>query len=230
LVNSGTQTGAQMQATIFIGSLKKEPSDSNTTAMSKQVKTELESYGVNVTLRYLRNRRMAHGVEFDTGEDFDEMKVYYNDVDKSDIIILATPIWWGVHSSLCQQWMERIGAYDDEYIKTGKSKLYNKVFGCIITASNDGFQHIEGIFYSFATNIGMTVPPEVHVTWGTEIGKIDNPETQNQKKNAARNLFLWAKTIGSIKLGDRALQIKPGRVGLDNHDKLESSDKNDEEK
>jgi len=213
-----------MRATIFIASLKKDAKTSNTVHLAKMVKKELEQYDVEVVMRYLRNRRMAHGVEFDTGEPFDEAKVYYQDMDKSEIVIMATPIWWGQQSSLAQQWMERIGAYDDEYIKTGKSKLYNKVFGCVITASNDGFQHAQGNLYAFASNLGMTVPPEAHCTWGTVLGKIDNEETQNMKKNMARNLFLWAKAITSLDLGNRALQIKPGRVGLDSDDKLERSD------
>lgn len=213
-----------MRATIFIGSLKKEPAESNTVKLSQRVKQELEGYGVKVVLRYLRNRRMAHGVEFDTGEDWDEAKVYYDDFHASDIIIMATPIWWGIQSSLCQQLMERIGAYDDEYIKTGKSPLYNKTFGCVITASNDGFQHIQGLFYAFASNLGMTIPPEAHVTWGTVVGAkenpMDNPETENMVKNAARNLFMWSKAITELKLGTRALAVKPGRVGLLSNDKL----------
>lgn len=216
-----------MHATIFIGSLKRETEDSNTVALAKRVKQELEGYGVTVGMRYLRNRRMAHGVEFDTGEEWDEAKVYYRDVDRSDIVIMATPIWWGIQSSLVSQLMERIGAYDDDYIRTGKSKLYNKVFGCVITASNDGFQHVQGNLYAFASNLGMTVPPEAHVTWGTVVGAeknpMDNPETENMVKNAARNLFLWARAIGELKLGDVALNIKPGRVGLDSSDTLKRS-------
>ncbi len=137
---------------------------------------------------------------------------------------MATPIWWGIQSSLCQQLMERLGAYDDSYISTAKSPLYNKVFGCVVTASNDGFQHVQGLFYAFASNLGMTVPPEAHVTWGTVVGAkenpMDNPETENMVKNAARNLFLWGKAIGDLKLGSRALAIKPGRVGLLSTDKL----------
>lgn len=214
----------RMRATIFIGSLKADHKDSNTTSLVKLVKRELEEYGVEVKARYLRNVRMAHGVEFDTGDEWDEFAPFYDDVNKSDIIILATPIWWGIQSSLISQWMERIGAYDDAYIETDKTPLYNKVFGCIITASNDGFQQVQGNLYAFASNLGMTVPPEAHVTWGTVVGSketpVENPETLNMVKNASRNLFMWAKAITSLDLGNRALVIKPGRVGLLSDDTL----------
>lgn len=219
-----------MRAVIFIGSLKQEPSESNTVRAAKRVKAELEQYGVAVTLRYLRNRPMAHGVTFEVPDEEDEAKLYFDDVNQSDIVIMATPIWWGTHSSLTQQLMERLTGYDDKYITSGKTPLYNKVFGSIITASNDGFQHIQGMLYAFASNLGMTVPPEVHVFWGTVVGSektpLDNPETENQVKNAARNLFLWAKAISSVKLGDIALSIKPGRVGLLSNDEEASSEKN----
>ena len=122
-----------------------------------------------------------------------------------------------------QQWMERVGAYDDQYITSGKTPLYNKVFGCIVTASNDGFQHIHGNFYNFASELGMTIPPESHVDWGTSLGKVTNEETMNQVKNACRNLYLWAKVIKELDLGAKALAIKPGRVGLTSKDKLAKS-------
>lgn len=212
-----------IHATIFIGSLKDDSSDSNTANLAKIVSRELKKYKVSVTLRYLANRHMAHGVDFKTDDPDDQAEVYFEDIHKSDILILATPIWWGIQSSLCQQWMERVGAYDDQYITTGKSPLYNKVFGCIVTGSNDGFQHIHGNFYNFASELGMTIPPEAHVDWGTILGKIDNEQTMNQVKNASRNLFLWSKMIKSLDLGNVALSIKPGRVGITSQDKLAKS-------
>ena len=216
-----------MHATIFIGSLKPDVEDSNTVVLSRRVKEEFESYGVTCALRYLRKRRMGHGVEFDTGDDYDEAGIYYRDIHRSDIIMLATPTWWGIHSSLVQQLMERISGYDDEYIKTGKTPLYGKTFGCVITASNDGFQHIEGIFYTFATNMGFTIPPEAHVTWGTAVGSeenpVDNAETENQVKNAVRNLVLWSRVLKETNLGPTALKIKPGRVGRLINDRLAGS-------
>jgi multimeric flavodoxin WrbA len=218
-----------MRATIFIGSLKPDHEDSNTVQASALVNTELEKYGVQVKQRYLRKRRIAPGVEFDTGDSWDQAQIYYEDVAKSDIIILATPVWWGIHSSLVQALMERVGAYDDAYIQSGKSPLYNKVFGCIITASNDGFQHTQGILYTFASNLGMTIPPESYVSWGTVVGAeaapVDNAQTVNQVKIMSRNLFLWGKMIRDLDLGNLALGIRPGRVGLLSTDELAGSEK-----
>lgn len=216
-----------LKATFFIGSLKANPSKSNTAKVCKLAADELKSYGVSSKFRYLRNRRIAPGVEFKSEEDYDEMPIYYKDIEQSDIIVLATPTWWGNHSSLCQAWIERTGAYDDKYIKEGNSILYNKVFGAVVTASNDGFQHIVGSFNTFANNMGMTIPPENHITWGTALkfSKSDDDPSQNDAtvnmiKIACRNWFMWSKAITSLDLGGKALAIKSGKVGLDNNDKL----------
>jgi multimeric flavodoxin WrbA len=206
-----------MHATIFIGSLRQDATDSNTVKLSQRVKAEFKKYDVSCTLRYLLTRDMAHGTDRVIDDPDDKADVYFNDISRSDIVMLATPTWWGIHSSLIQQLMERIGGYDDEYIKTGKTPLYGKTLGCVITAGNDGFQHIQGILYTFATNMGFTVPPEAHVTWGTNVDSENNPsdneETENQVKNAVRNLVLWSKVIKQTNLGQVALKIKPGRVG-----------------
>lgn len=218
-----------MKALFLIGSLKSDYEESNTVKLCSLVSSEFkEAWGVESKLLYLRNFRMSHGVERDTGDEWDEFGSIYDEMETANIIIMATPIWWGIQSSLISQAMERLGAYDDEYIKSGTSALYNKVFGCVITASNDGFQQVQGNLYAFASNLGMTVPPEAHITWGTVVGSpenpVDNPETMNMMKNACRNLYLWAHMMEQSRLGDTALQIEPGRVGLDSDDKLRSSE------
>lgn len=216
-----------MHATIFIGSLKQDTNDSNTVKLAQRVKTEFASNGVTCTLRYLLKRPMAHGTDRVIDSPDDQADIYFRDIHRSDIVMLATPTWWGIHSSLVQQLMERIGGYDDEYIKTGKTPLYGKTFGCIMTASNDGFQHMQGIFYTFATNMGFTVPPEAHVTWGTAVNTeenpVDNEETENQVKNAVRNLTMWSQVLKKTNLGPIALNIKPGRVGRLSNDEISRS-------
>ena len=45
----------------------------------------------------------------------------------ADIILFATPVWWGGRSSLMQRVIERMDAFDEEYIAGGRSVLYNKL-------------------------------------------------------------------------------------------------------
>lgn len=57
-----------LKATFFIGSLKNKPEESNTVKLCKLAAAELKGYGVTSKFRYLRNRRIAPGVEFDTSD------------------------------------------------------------------------------------------------------------------------------------------------------------------
>ena len=76
----------------------------------------------------------------------------------SDIIIFATPIWWGIQSSLIQRVIERLDELHDEIMETGKSRLTNKVAGIIVTGDSDGAEHIIGNLTNFFIALGLTIP------------------------------------------------------------------------
>ena len=219
-----------MKAIFFNGSLKQDQVSSNTQKVIDLVEREFKQYNVECETVYLRDYRIAPGVDFDTGDSWDEAQQFFDKVEESDIVILCTPVWWGIHSSLIQALMERLGAYDDKYIKTGKSDLYEKTFGAVITASNDGFQHAGGIFKVFASNLGFTIPPESTVTWGTILNhsKSDtdpskNQETMSSIENFCKNQYLWAAALKKTNLGKFAKEFKSGKVGVLATDKLGGS-------
>lgn len=219
-----------MKAIIFNGQLKPKQKTSNTQKVINLVEKEFTKYKIETETVYLRDYRIAPGVNFDTGDKWDEGSILYEKVEESDIVILASPIWWGIHSSLVQNAMERLGAYDDEFISDNKTPLYTKTFGAILTASNDGFQHSAGIFKVFASNLGFTIPPESTVTWGTVLqhsptnNPKDNKETMSNIDAFCRNQFLWAKMLKETNLGTTALNMRKDKVGLLSNDKL-SGDK-----
>lgn len=217
-----------MKALILNGSLKSDPKKSNTEKVIKLVKKELETYDIEVETLYLRDIRVSPGVDFEVDDPNDEAEIIFEKIKESDIIIFGTPIWWGIHSSLIQAVMERVGSFDDQYIKEDYSQLYGKTFGMIITASNDGFQHIIGLLNNFAVNLGFTVPPENYVTWGTVLefskgGKDPkkNKETVNMIQHMSRNLFYWTKALKGLDLGKRVQKIKGNRVGVLSNDELD---------
>ena len=83
----------------------------------------------------------------------------------ADIIIFATPIWWGIQSSLMQRVIERLDELHNELLETGKSRLNNKVGGIVITGEEDGEQHITGNISNFLLNLGVTMPPHCSVSY-----------------------------------------------------------------
>jgi len=83
----------------------------------------------------------------------------------ADILVFATPIWWGNHSSLTQRAIERLDELHDELRETGKSRLTNKVGGIVITGEEDGEQHVTGSISNFLISIGVTLPPMCAVSY-----------------------------------------------------------------
>ena len=75
--------------------------------------------------------------------------------------------------------------------------LYNKVFGSIVSGGGDGFQHIHGILFSFASNLGMTVPPTCNLEIATQ-GKDEIMKDKDAKKWITiwcKNMVTWATIL-----------------------------------
>jgi multimeric flavodoxin WrbA len=125
----------------------------------------------------------------------------------SDIIIFATPIWWGIQSSLIQRVIERLDELHDEIMDAGKSRLTNKVTGIIVTGDSDGAQHIIGNLCNFFIALGLTIPPfgTLTVLWSGFAKKSDKTHEEKMKylednytstaKKAAKNLTFMANQL-----------------------------------
>jgi len=123
----------------------------------------------------------------------------------SDIIIFATPIWWGIQSSLMQRAIERLDELHTELRATGKSRLANKVGGIVITGEEDGEQHITGNIANFMLNIGVTVPPQCSVSYQGDYTRAtksslaqkfrENKNTAKAAETMARNLSFFARLL-----------------------------------
>lgn len=120
----------------------------------------------------------------------------------ADIIVFATPIWWGNHSSLTQRAIERLDELHDELRETGKSRLTNKVGGIVITGEEDGEQHITGSISNFLISIGVTLPPMCAVSYLGDYSRAsreslrkrlrDDKATASAAKKMASNLAFFA--------------------------------------
>lgn len=122
----------------------------------------------------------------------------------ADIIIFATPVWWGIQSSLIQRVIEWLDELHDEIMDTGKSKLTNKVAGIIVTGDSDGAEHIIGNLANFFSALGFAFPPfgTLTVLWSGLAKKSDKSKKEISKyfkdnytttaKKAAQNLTFMA--------------------------------------
>ena len=122
----------------------------------------------------------------------------------ADIVVFATPIWWGGRASLMQRVIERLDALDEEYIASGRSALYNKVASVVITGSEDGALSTLGTIMMVLTFMGFTLPPECCAYWVGEVGqppaedrekRLANEGTKHMAKNLARNAIYYAQLL-----------------------------------
>ena len=197
-----------MKFIIFNGSLKAD-NESNTFAVCQMLKLAFEKLQHEceiVTLRELN-------YEGSTSDLDDDLRPELHKMFKADGVVFATPIWWGGHSCHIQAMFERMDVFYSWAKDNKYQPFYNKVFGTLVSGGGDGFQHIHGNCYSFAANLGFTIPPNCNVeskAQGIEEIK-DDDDTLNQVKNCAINMTTWAKIL---KEGNPAKDGRHGSVDV----------------
>lgn len=194
------------------GSLKHKPDISNTEEVVVEVignmgtKCEVASEIIR-----LSDCNLPVGLGFRESET-DEWPAIVDKIKGADIVLFATPVWWGGRSSLMQRVIERFDALDEEYHASGRSALYNKVAGVVVTGSEDGALQTMGSIMMVLTWMGFTLPPECAAYWVGEVGfppagdrekRLRNQATKTMAMNLARNLVYYAQL-----LKDHPLEMK----------------------
>lgn len=148
-----------MKAIILLATLKKEGL-SNTQTLSEFFVEELKKQKVECEIVKLPEFNIPPGTYTDMGKG-DDWPAIFQKVKSAQIIIFATPVWWGNHSSEMQKVIERLDEVHDEILAGKKSQLEGKVAGIIITGDSDGAEHIIGNISNFMNAIGVLLPPYV---------------------------------------------------------------------
>ncbi len=148
----------RLKATFLIATLKPDDELSHTEILSGLLGDELSPLGVECEMIRLAERNIKLGTQNDMG-DGDEWPSILKKLFASDIVIFATPTWWGSHSSLMQKVLERTdNVRGTEFTKTGKSPFNKKVGGIIVTGAQDGAEEIIGHLMMVMSWIGLTIP------------------------------------------------------------------------
>jgi hypothetical protein len=113
--------------------------------------------------------------------------------------------------------MERMVAYDDEYIEKNVSRLYGKTLGVLVTGSNDGAQPCMEKIYNFGCQLGFTIPPESFATYlgiPEEDPIEQNEETLSMITIMARNMYAWTKLNIESGIGRKVQEIDVDKKGV----------------
>lgn len=189
---------------ILNASLKHGPDISNTEEVANLVTGHMKEHGI-VTVESIRlaDKNIPVGLGFRESDD-DEWPEIVEQIKAADVLLFATPIWWGQRSSLMQRIIERLDALDEEYLSTGRSALLNKVGGVVITGSEDGAQHVLASIMEVLTFMNITLPPQCCTYWVGEVGmdpktdrerRLKNGAVEHMAQNTARNLMYYAQLL-----------------------------------
>jgi len=159
-----------LKAVILNCTLKKSPAVSNTEALIDKVVALMEPLGVESEVVRVADYAVPFGVESDLG-DGDEWPLIYAKLKAADIVIIGTPIWFGVRSAVAQLVIERLdGSYNNGAPVTGQFPLYGKVAGVIVTGNEDGAHDAAGTTLFNLTHLGCVVPPNADTYWVGDAG------------------------------------------------------------
>ena len=162
-----------LKALLINCSIKKDKSQSHTQRLLNRAAGVLESQGVQVEQIYALDYQIAFGMEKDltkSGWDRDDWHQIQQKIMAADILIIGSPIWLGVKSSVATLVIERMYAYSGDCNDKGQYLYYGKTAGCIITGNEDGIKHCSMDILYAMQHIGYTIPPQADAGWIGEAG------------------------------------------------------------
>jgi multimeric flavodoxin WrbA len=199
-----------LKVLILNGSLKHAPNISNTEEVADMVLKEMQAlHSISSEVIRLADTRIPVGLGFKESDD-DEWPDIVKKIMNADIVIFATPIWWGAQSSLIQRVIERMDAFDEEFIHGGSAVLLNKVAGIVITGSEDGAQAVMSRIMSTLSFLNFTLPPQCCTYWVGEVGmdpatdrerRMQNTAVRTMAQETAKGLVYFAQLLKEHPIG-----------------------------
>jgi multimeric flavodoxin WrbA len=160
---------AELKAVLLNCTLKKSPEVSNTEALARKVVEWFNRLDVESEIIRVVDYNVPFGVSSYEGEG-DEWPLILAKIKAADIIVVCTPIWFGVRGSVCQLVVERLDGTYNERNDQGQYPLYNKVAGVVVTGNEDGAHAAAETTLFNMTHLGCTVPPNADTYWVGDAG------------------------------------------------------------
>lgn len=154
----------------------------------------------------------------------DEMQVVYEAlVHWADVLLLATPIRWGVASSLYFKMAERLNCVQNQITIRDQVLIRNKTAGFIITGGQDNVQGVAGQLLCFFSELGFTFPQFPYIAhsrgWSAEDMErnVIHVMQSEELKQGARALAQRAVATASMLVGHHAAESSTARGGRKAH-------------
>jgi len=174
-----------LKAVFLNCTLKYSPDISNTRALIDKVVDLMTPLGVECEVLRVVDYNIKFGVTSNEGAG-DLWPLLLEKIKAADIIVIGTPIWFGVRSSVAQLVLERLGGtYAEGDPDTGQFPLYNKVGAVIVTGNEDGAHDAAGTTLFNLSHLGCTIPPNSDCYWVGDAG----PGPDYLKAGGERHLY-----------------------------------------
>ncbi|MDP8971438.1 MAG: flavodoxin family protein [Actinomycetota bacterium] len=158
-----------MSALLLNCTLKRSPAASNTEALMRNVVAWFDAMTVTSEIVRVVDYHVRFGVTSDEG-DGDQWPIILDKVKAADILVIGTPIWFGVRGSVAQMVIERLDGTYEERNEVGQYPLYNKVGGVVVTGNEDGAHAAAETTLFNLSHLGCAIPPNADTYWVGDAG------------------------------------------------------------
>lgn len=191
-----------MRALSLVCTLNSSPTASSSHTLSDQVMAEFAKLGVEVETVRVVDHDIHPGIAADLGHG-DAWPALREKVLEADIVLLATPIWLGHPSSVCQRVLERLNADMSETDDTGRPLMYGKVAAVAVVGNEDGAHKVSADVFQGLNDLGFSLAPHAVTYWvgeamqGTDYQDLDEtPESvASTTHTLAANAFHLAELL-----------------------------------
>lgn len=159
----------KLKALFLNCSLKKSPKKSQTDALIKKAVKIYKEKNIDTEVIRVANYNIKFGIRANEGKG-DEWPKIWKKIEKCNILIITTPIWMGVRSSICQMVIERLDSVYGIQNKKGQFGLYNKVGAVIVTGNEDGAHSAAETTLFNLSHFGCVIPPNSDSYWVGDAG------------------------------------------------------------
>ncbi|HSH18349.1 MAG TPA: NAD(P)H-dependent oxidoreductase [Candidatus Saccharimonadales bacterium] len=180
-----------LKAIALVCSLKSSTDPSSSEVLAQQMLDGLKQYDVESTLIRVVDHNVMPGVELDMGPG-DAWPGIRKQIMAADILLLATPIWVGHPSSICQRVIERLDAELSETDEQGRLLTYGKVGIVGVVGNEDGAHKVSADLFQALSDVGFTIPAIGSAYWVGEAMQKKDFKDLDETPNAV------AETIKSV--------------------------------
>ncbi|EPH42951.1 putative Divalent metal cation transporter MntH [Streptomyces aurantiacus JA 4570] len=188
----------------LVCTLSASPARASSHLLSDQVMREFQKLGASGETVRVVDHDVRPGIGTDMGQG-DAWPALREKVLGADILVLATPIWLGHPSSICQRVLERLNAEQSESDEQGRPLTYGKAAAVVVVGNEDGAHKVSADLFQGLNDVGFSLAPGAVTYWvgeaqhGTDYQDLEETpeEVAATTRTLAANTFHLAELLSA---------------------------------